>query len=274
MMRPTRPTQPTRPMTAREFTESQTPLIRSYYVGLDLGKARDFTAVAVLEEPLWLSPALQRELNAPQHAGWVSPAALAPWQVATARNRNYHRPRPPSPPLSLRHLERFPLGTRYPVIVERVAHLMHTPPLAGDAWLVADATGVGAPVTDEFRKVLRNIADVTITGGTTVGVDVDSTYRYTVPKRDLVSTLQALLQSDRLKIAAGLPEAGTLVDELLAFEVSVSEAAHDTYEGRKGAHDDLVLAVAMACWFRGYQMTNVDRAHARHAARESAATEV
>lgn len=262
-----------RPMTRQEFIESQTPPIRSYYVGVDLGKARDYTAVAVVEEPLWLSPALQRELNAPQHAGWVSPAALTPQQVATARNRNYHRPRPPSPPLSLRHLERFPLGTRYPAIVERVAHLMHTPPIAGDAWLTVDGTGVGAPVVDEFRKVIPRLADVTITGGTAVGVDVDGLYRYTVPKRDLVSTLQALLQSDRLKIAAGLPEAQTLVDELLAFAVTISEQAHDTYAGRTGAHDDLVLAVAMACWFRGYQMVNVDRAHAQHAAR-GAATEV
>ncbi len=247
------------------------PLIRNYYVGLDLGKARDYTALAVIEEPLWLSPALQRALNALPHAGWVSPAVLTPQQVAMAQSHNYHHRRPPSPPLSLRHLERFPLGTRYPVIVERVAHLMGTPPLLNDAWLVVDGTGVGAPVVDEFRKVLRNIVDVTITGGTSVGLDVDALYRYTVPKRDLVSTLQALLQSDRLKIAAGLPEAGTLVDELLAFEVSVSEAARDTYEGRKGAHDDLVLAVAMACWFRGYQMTNLDRAYALRAARGAVA---
>ena len=160
--------------------------------------------------------------------------------------------------------------------MERVTALMASPPLAGDTVLVMDGTGVGAPVTDLFRLAGRPpgsmpLADVTITGGTAVGVDADSTYRYTVPKRDLVSTLQALLQSDRLKIAAGLPEAQTLVEELLAFDVTISEAAHDRYEGRAGAHDDLVLAVAMACWFRGYQMANVDRAHARHALRGGAA---
>ncbi len=36
----------------------------------------------------------------------------------------------------------------------------------------------------------------------------------------------------------------------------------------------LVLAVAMACWFRGYQMANLDRAYALRAAREGAATEM
>jgi len=29
-------------------------------------------------------------------------------------------------------------------------------------------------------------------------------------------------------------------------------------------HDDLVLAVAMPCWFRGWQQTQIDAWHARH----------
>ena len=75
-----------------------------------------------------------------------------------------------------------------------------------------------------------------------------------VPKRDLVSTAQVLLQSERLKIAKGLPEAQTLVDELLAFKVSISLKGHDSYGNdvgmwRENPHDDLVLAVALAAWY-------------------------
>ncbi len=97
---------------------------------------------------------------------------------------------------------------------------------------------------------LRPVA-VTITGGDTVGRDGRD---YRVPKRDLVSTVQVLLDSERLKIASSLPEAKTLIDELLAFKVTISLKGHDSYGNdvglwRENPHDDLVLAVALACWW-------------------------
>ena len=75
-----------------------------------------------------------------------------------------------------------------------------------------------------------------------------------MPKRDLVSVVQVLLQSERLKIAASLKEASTLTAELLAFKVSISLKGHDSYGNdvgpwRENPHDDLVLAVAMAAWY-------------------------
>ena len=59
-----------------------------------------------------------------------------------------------------------------------------------------------------------------------------------------------MLQTGRLKIAGGLLEAKTLIQELLAFQVKINTNAHDTYGAcwREGTHDDLVLAVAMAAW--------------------------
>ena len=56
-----------------------------------------------------------------------------------------------------------------------------------------------------------------------------------MPKRDLVSAVQVLLQSERLKIARALPEAQTLTSELLAFKVSVSLKGHDSYGNDVGA---------------------------------------
>jgi hypothetical protein len=70
-----------------------------------------------------------------------------------------------------------------------------------------------------------------------------------VPKKELASVLQVLLQLGRLKIAKELPEAQALVRELENFKVKITIAANETFGGwREGDHDDLVLAVALACW--------------------------
>jgi len=74
--------------------------------------------------------------------------------------------------------------------------------------------------------------------------------RRRVPKRDLAGVLQVLLQTRRLKIAEALPEAKILASEREAFQVKITAAANDQYGAwREGQHDDLVLAVALACWW-------------------------
>src|SRR3712207_4474253 len=62
------------------------------------------------------------------------------------------------------------------------------------------------------RRPGRSTSTIVITGGDAVTHE-DGVYR--VPKRDLVSTCQVLLQGERLKIASALPEAATLTQELL-----------------------------------------------------------
>jgi hypothetical protein len=65
-----------------------------------------------------------------------------------------------------------------------------------------------------------------------------------------VGRLQVLLQTGRLKIAHVLPEAEVLVKEWLACHVKITTTAHDTSGAwRDGTPDDLVLAVALACWY-------------------------
>lgn len=148
----------------------------------------------------------------------------------------------------LRHLERIKLGTPYPAIVEYVKSLMQTKQLANKTVLVVDKTGVGAPVIDMFCQARLDPVAITITGGNTVSKESDG---YHVPKRDLVSILQVLFQAGRLKIAADLPAAKALTEELLNFKVKINvKTALDSYEAwREGIHDDLVLATALACWY-------------------------
>jgi hypothetical protein len=182
----------------------------SYVVGLDLGQTQDFTALAVLE-------------------------CQAPLGSAD------------KPDYALRHLKRFPLGTAYTDIVPAVATLRRTRALR-DAPVVVDQTGVGRAVVDLLCQAIGWVVPVTITGGHAVTVTEDRSFH--VPKKELVTCLQVALQSRRLCIARGLHEAAILVRELQNFQIKITAAAHETFGvWREGQHDDLVLAVALACWW-------------------------
>ena len=147
----------------------------------------------------------------------------------------------------LRHLERIKLGTSYPEIAAHISKLMVSGPLKGATDLIVDATGVGRPVVDLLSAIRLHPRAVTITAGDTETRDGAD---WRVPKRDLVIGLQVVLQAGLLKVADGLPDWPTCMRELLAFKVKIDPlTAHDSYGyAREGIHDDLVLAVALACW--------------------------
>lgn len=239
-------------------------MLYSYYVGVDLGQKADYTAVAVLEEPVWVegwvaeNRRLAWELGTGHASGWVSPADVSPDGLGGLLELNRRLGRPVGPPLSLRHLERFPLGTPYPKIVERVSGVLATPPLLDrPTALLVDSTGVGGGVVDMFVHAGLYPIPVTIHGGDKVLLQNPG---YRVPKRDLVAAVQVLLQNERLKIARALPEAETLRRELQNFRVKIDpKTAHDSYSHwREAEHDDLVLATALAAWFRGWWNSNLD----------------
>jgi hypothetical protein len=145
----------------------------------------------------------------------------------------------------VRHLERW-LGVSYPEQVQRVQTLLRTPELAG-ATLLIDRTGVGRAVGDMFADEVVQPIGVTVHGGDSVSRDGP---HYRVPKRDLIFSAVAVLQQRRLKIARGLTEAATLVQELQNFKIKIDPAtAHDSYSAwREGQHDDLVFALSLALW--------------------------
>lgn len=244
----------------------------SYYLGLDLGQSSDYTALSILEEPAWLPRGLRMPGLLRPTAGWASPAELGPEDLDVLRDLERRDGRPHGVPLSVRHLERFELGTPYPAVVQRVKDLIGSAAIAErGAVLLVDKTGVGAGVVDTFRWAGCRPVPITIHGGSSVQKDRDGR-GFRVPKRDLVSAVQVLLQNRRLKIAEALRESGTLRSELLNFRVKLDpRTAHDSYEHwREGDHDDLVLATAMACWFRQWWNANLDQANAWANAGEAA----
>lgn len=190
----------------------KTPNRPDYIVGLDLGQAQDFSALAVLERR-WLEGMGKR------------------------RQSLY----------AVRHLQRWPLGTPYSAIVAEVGNLVASPPL-NHALMAVDQTGVGSAVVDMLRRprlktVLR---PVLITAGHAVSMDEVGVYH--VARIELVSVMQVLLGQQRLKVAS-LPERELLGQELLAFRVQVTTVSNDTFESwRERDHHDLVLAVALAAW--------------------------
>ena len=186
----------------------------SFYVGVDLGQQNDPTAIAVVRRTAGTSP--------------------------TGKPESHY---------VLGYLRRPDLGTRYPDIVAQVLALLRRPPLTVATPLVVDKTGVGAAVVDLFTASGVKPRALTITGGNVV--NRTSLYEVSVPKRDLAGLLVTLFQSRRITIAEGLPLAKVLTNELVNFKQKINIATgHDSYEAwRESVHDDLVLAVAMACWW-------------------------
>ena len=123
------------------------------FIGLDLGQKRDHSAIAVVE----------RE---EKRLAWM-----------------------PSMPecMRIRYLQRIPLGTPYTKVVEQVSEIVRHPMLEGRSRLVADATGVGAPVVDLLKAAHLpcSLTPVTITSGDRAHSQGD---HWHVPKRDLLTT--------------------------------------------------------------------------------------
>ncbi len=146
-----------------------------------------------------------------------------------------------SPDIHVRHLERIPLGTPYPKVIERVTAIIEKLPSAD---LVVDATGVGRPVIDWMWETGLEPVPVTITGGRFMSFDGDM---WRVPKKAPLRPLVAASEAGRLKVAKGLREAEALQRELGAFQKRITECGYSAFGG-VGEHDDLVIAAALICW--------------------------
>jgi hypothetical protein len=129
--------------------------------------------------------------------------------------------------LAVRHVERLPLGVPYPKVVSYVREQVRGPELRQQCKVVVDATGLGAPVVEMLRGAGLGceILAVTITGGEKESAAGQGAWN--VPKRDLIAGLQVLM--DVRERSSGFRRARWGAE-------------------RSGQHDDLVMALALACW--------------------------
>lgn len=192
----------------------------SFFLGLDLGQSQDPTAFALMD---------REDIQTDER----DPATFE------RQIRNFYR---------IRGLKRLPLGTRYPDIVKEVKETLQALPPAGAVTVVVDATGVGAPVVDMLREHIGGIASlipVIFTAGDMARCE-DGVHR--VPKKDLVHGLLIQFDEGRLRVPEH-PLRDTLIREFRNMRLKITGDNHAGYEAwRQGQHDDMVFAVALACW--------------------------
>jgi hypothetical protein len=196
----------------KEEIDTKEPSTR-VYVGLDIGQSQDPTAIVVLQH-------VRSEKG--------DPMIVDEYRVRDAK--------------------RLQLGTSYVDVIRHVSGLLEAIRPLGNATLIMDATGVGAPIVDMFRAAGLKPVAVQVHGGQIASYDKGSWH---IPKRDLVSSAKRLLGEKTLKIADGLQHGDTLITELQNFSVNINIATgHDSYEAwREGVHDDLVFALSLTCWW-------------------------
>ncbi len=202
----------------------------SFTVGLDLGQANDFSALAVVEH-VW---------------------RYAPNSTDGVRIRHFE----------VVALRRWDLGTPYPRIVQEVAEGMVSGPLSAQGVLLFDATGVGRAIGDLFAEQWRAGRM-----GSYPPVPVTFTQE---SKADMVSTVLVAAQRGRLHIASRLPLASVLEEELTRFRQKIratgstsieygSGAAAARTEGRTEGHGDLATGLFLAMKFGDYAITGTPR---------------
>ncbi|MGZ4846414.1 MAG: phage terminase large subunit family protein [Halobacteriota archaeon] len=189
----------------------------TYYIGVDLGLKRDPSAVAIVQR-----------LYAP------------------SRSAHYF----------VQWLHRFPLRTPYTDIAAEVAHIDDQLKVKArikgkqcEITYALDATGVGQGVTELVAQAMPNatIMRCYLTGGITPATDWDLR-EVRIPKGQMVSTLIALFDANRLHLSKRSKEIDAMVTELENFELHLTDEGKDTYGAKIGKHDDLVCALGLACF--------------------------
>jgi hypothetical protein len=206
-------------------------------IGLDLAQAFDYTGLVALQH----------------HPG--SSGDDAPHYVARMVERWRHRPYTLLPSLVHRAEEKLRrlAADQVLAVLGQGIHPWHDVTVH----LVVDASGVGAPVIDALVAAGLDPVPIVITGGFAVGRREGG--GFTVPKADLVASVQVLLEGRRLQIPQDLPHAETLTRELANFRYDYTASGRmrfgagpaggeDVLWRGDGSHDDLLLATAIAAW--------------------------
>lgn len=196
-----------------------------YFFAVDLGTMQDYTAISIIER---------------------TPRKIISNQLPDSQRAKDEKPKYAAVYI-MRHLERLPLGMDYPTIVDKIKGMMTHERLSRQTALIVDATGAGTPILQMMQQASLSPIGVTITGGSVV---TTGNVGYNVPKSELVSALNLVFQSRRIKIPTALKLKAEFLKELERFKVTMSNVGVNTYEAAVASvHDDLVLSVSMAIWY-------------------------
>ena len=185
------------------------------YLGLDLGKRQDHTALVAVELTFQ---------NGPKNPVTQGVPLL--------------------PILTVRHVDRLALDSptlNIPRwvrdVAQRFAPSCYAPKQRGT--LLVDATGNGHTVVELLQaQPIPNYTTkpICISGGQ-ISHQLKGGYT-SVPRADLLTSLKVAIESEKLKLHATAPGMDLLLRELQQFKTA----------GDQGEHDDLVIALALAVW--------------------------
>jgi len=220
---------------------------RRYSVGVDLGQANDYTAIAVLERVV-----------VPPSTALFNPVGVSPSNRLVEGETVF----------DLVYLKRPKLGTPYDTIAKRVADLIcELEPEGsfgelGQVTLSVDGTGVGRGICDLLDSELKrrgassksvprvDFRRVSVTGSqTTLKRPTRTDGYWSVPKKDLVFPAVAAFQQGKIRIGK-VKDREALVNELKSYKrttnIATGNMAFEPW--RESEHDDLLFALCLALW--------------------------
>jgi hypothetical protein len=192
---------------------------RDFLVGLSVGQGAQPLGVAVLE------------------------------RLPPARPRDSHS-------YACRYLRRWPPArTGYPALVADLTAMLNGTALTGSDLVVEAGPSIRAVLWLLQKHRLRARLRPVEVKASAEGTYVDGLWR--VSKASLIETTRQVLQEERLvfdeqmppEVRATTPPAQTIYHALLTYPYNKTPAANDAFASREGADDDLILSVALACWF-------------------------
>lgn len=104
-----------------------------------------------------------------------------------------------------------------------------------NALVVVDSTGVGDPIAEDLSRA-----------GLSLWYQGDKPgFKFTnETKNQLINNLAIAIEQRRITF----PNEPILVDELNAYEYSITDGGRIKYSAPDGKHDDCVISLALACW--------------------------
>ena len=177
-----------------------------YFLGLDLGRKQDHSALVIVE----------RSLQA-MNTRYID--AYTKWESF----------------LSVRYAKQWKLGTAYGEVAKEVGAIFKKVEALGRSVLVFDQTGVGDAVFEMIREHLR--------GSSVEGVVITQEL-----KRDMYAAVETNLEQGKLRIPEDCYSSRELKQELLSVEIRRIGFGYKFGAFEKDSHDDLVMALALACW--------------------------
>lgn len=196
----------------------------SFLIGVDAGRQRDHSAIAVIE----VHPEKQLDVSTDPETGRQHVQRMAGYTV--------------------KELHQIPLGTSYGLVVDRVRQLYWAYRGEGKVTVCVDALGPGRPLIDALQDGgLRPIA-VSAHGGQQSTVDGREAH---FSKEQMVLFLSRLIGLRLLKIPRRYE--AMLLPEFSPYQAHTSRNGHTTYAAPDGAHDDLLCAMYIAVYWDDQQ---------------------